>query len=111
MQEVGTCSDRLLARSEFSGERPYDSSVRALDWTLPTSAESSGDCSRRHRIQKKLEHYAEVLGVPRDTEAWQTFMDLAATAAGRLPQDALENEQLMACLPAFLRTMRGPADR
>lgn len=56
---------------------------------------------------EKLEHYAEALGVARDTEAWQTFMDLAATGAGRLPQDALENEQLMACLPAFLRSMRG----
>jgi len=56
---------------------------------------------------EKLEHYAEALGVARGTEAWQEFMDLAATAAGRIPQDALENEQLMACLPAFLRTMRG----
>ncbi|MFO7610033.1 MAG: helix-turn-helix transcriptional regulator [Candidatus Krumholzibacteriia bacterium] len=57
--------------------------------------------------QEKLEHYAEALGFAHGTAPWQEFMDLAATAAGRLPQDALENEQLMACLPAFLRTMRG----
>jgi len=57
--------------------------------------------------QEKLEYYAASLGLARDTDDWQNFMDLAATAAGRLPQDALENEQLMACLPAFLRTMRG----
>ena len=55
----------------------------------------------------KLEHYAESLGLDRETEGWQKFMDLATTAAGRLPLDALDNEQLMACLPAFLRTMRG----
>jgi transcriptional regulator with XRE-family HTH domain len=55
----------------------------------------------------KLDLYAEALGLVRGTDAWQTFMDLAATASGRLPQDALENKQLMACLPAFLRTMRG----
>jgi len=57
--------------------------------------------------QTKLDYYAESLGLARGTDDWQTFMDLAATATGRLPQDALENEQLMACLPAFLRTMRG----
>ncbi|MFO7654226.1 MAG: helix-turn-helix transcriptional regulator [Candidatus Krumholzibacteriia bacterium] len=56
---------------------------------------------------EKLEHYAATLGLKRGTDEWQEFMDLAATAAGRLPQDALANEQLMACLPAFLRTMRG----
>ncbi len=57
--------------------------------------------------QAKLDYYAESLGLTRDTDDWQTFMDLAATAAGRLPQDALKNEQLMACLPSFLRSMRG----
>ena len=57
--------------------------------------------------QAKLDYYAESLGLVRGTDEWQTFMDQAATAAGRLPQDALKNEQLMACLPAFLRTMRG----
>ena len=56
---------------------------------------------------EKLEHYARALGLTQPGDAWQTFMDLAATAAGRLPQDSLDNERLMACLPAFLRTMRG----
>ncbi len=58
---------------------------------------------------EKLEHYARALGLTEPGDARQTFMDLAATAAGRLPQDSLENEQLMDCLPAFLRTMRGQA--
>ncbi len=57
--------------------------------------------------QEKLEHYATALGLNRGSDAWQSFMDLAATAAGRLPHDVLDNEQLLTCLPAFLRTMRG----
>ena len=57
--------------------------------------------------QEKLEHYATALGLSQGSDEWHMFMDAAATAAGRLPHDALENEQLMTCLPAFLRTMRG----
>lgn len=59
--------------------------------------------------QDKLDHYARTLGLEPRTDAWQSFMDLAAAASGRLPQDSLENEQLMACLPTFLRAMRGQA--
>jgi len=59
--------------------------------------------------QAKLDHYAESLRLARGTDEWHTFMDQAATATGRLPQDLLDNEQLMSCLPAFLRTMRGQA--
>jgi transcriptional regulator with XRE-family HTH domain len=58
---------------------------------------------------EKLDHYARMLGLAQTGDERQTFMDLAATAAGRLPQDSLTNEQLMTCLPAFLRTMRGQA--
>ena len=57
----------------------------------------------------KLDHYARGLGLEPRTDAWQTFMDLAAAASGRLPQDSLDNEQLVACLPTFLRAMRGQA--
>lgn len=56
---------------------------------------------------EKLAHYAKSLRIAPESEEWREFMDLAATAAGRLPHDLLDNERLMSCLPAFLRTMRG----
>lgn len=55
---------------------------------------------------EKLEHYALGLGIEKGGSSWTEFMDLAATASGRLPQDLLDNENLMHCLPVFLRTMR-----
>jgi transcriptional regulator with XRE-family HTH domain len=54
----------------------------------------------------KLEHYALSLGIAKGGADWNEFMDLAAAAGGRLPQDLLDNPQLMQCLPVFLRTIR-----
>ncbi len=55
---------------------------------------------------EKLKQYALYLGIEKEGPSWTEFMDLAATASGRLPHDLLDNENLMRCLPVFLRTMR-----
>jgi transcriptional regulator with XRE-family HTH domain len=55
----------------------------------------------------KLERYGEALGLAAGTEDWETFMDLAAVAANRLPPDLLSDKRIGAKLPILFRTLRG----
>lgn len=55
--------------------------------------------------ERVLTFYAESLGLQKDTQDWQNFFDLAATAKGLLPSDFREQD-FVAKLPAFFRTMR-----
>ena len=57
--------------------------------------------------RKVLEHYAEYLAIKLGTRDWYTFFDLAAAAKGRLPDDLLEDEEVLAKLPLVFRTLRG----
>lgn len=54
---------------------------------------------------RTLTFYAESLGLQKGTEDWEKFFDLAATAKGLIPSD-LREEDFVAKLPAFFRTMR-----
>lgn len=54
---------------------------------------------------RTLTFYAESLGLQKGTEDWEKFFDLAATAKGLLPSD-LREEDFVAKLPAFFRTIR-----
>ena len=53
-----------------------------------------------------LEKYAKALELKSASDAWCTFFDLAAAAKGRLPDDLLENEEVVAKLPLIFRTLR-----
>ena len=57
--------------------------------------------------RKVLEQYAEYLKIKQGTGDWYTFSDLAAAAKGRLPDDLLEDEEVLAKLPLVFRTLRG----
>lgn len=57
--------------------------------------------------RQKLEGYALALKIPRDSEEWTTFFDLAHAAKGKLPEDILKSPQILSILPAFYRTARG----
>lgn len=57
--------------------------------------------------QEKLKGYAMALKIPRDSEEWTTFFDLAHTAKGKLPPDILEKQKSINYLPLFFRTARG----
>ena len=54
---------------------------------------------------RTLTFYAESLGLQKGTEDWEKFFDLAATAKGLIPSD-LREEDFVAKLPAFFRTIR-----
>jgi transcriptional regulator with XRE-family HTH domain len=56
---------------------------------------------------QKLEGYALALKIPRDSEEWTTFFDLAHAAKGRIPKDILKSPHVLSILPAFYRTARG----
>ena len=57
--------------------------------------------------RKLLEEYAKYLEMRPGTADWYTFFDLAAAAKGRLPDDLMEDEAVVAKLPLVFRTLRG----
>ena len=57
--------------------------------------------------KQKLEGYASALRIPRDSEDWTVFFDLAHTAKGRVPEDIIKSPHVLSLLPAFYRTARG----
>jgi hypothetical protein len=54
-----------------------------------------------------LLEWAGQLGLESGSEDWFKFFDYAAVDAGRIPSHVLENKELVAKLPAFLRTLSG----
>ena len=54
-----------------------------------------------------LLEWAGQLGLESGSEDWFKFFDYAAVDAGRIPSHILENKELVAKLPAFLRTLSG----
>jgi transcriptional regulator with XRE-family HTH domain len=60
-----------------------------------------------------LEQWAQQLGLEKFSSDWYTFIDLAAVARGELPNDLREDENIVAKLPLFYRTLRGqkPTDK
>lgn len=54
----------------------------------------------------RLEEYAQCLGIEKGSDEWQEFHDLAAASQGRIPEDILSEEELVAKLPLVFRTLR-----
>jgi transcriptional regulator with XRE-family HTH domain len=57
--------------------------------------------------REKLGSYAEFLGLKKGSDEWYQFFDLASTEAGRIPEDVLSDEAVVAKLPLLFRTLRG----
>lgn len=57
--------------------------------------------------REKLEEYAELLNIKEGTDDWYTFFDLAATEAGRIPDDIYSDKRVLERLPLFFRSVRG----
>jgi transcriptional regulator with XRE-family HTH domain len=57
--------------------------------------------------EKTLEKWAKQLGLKAGTAEWQQFMDQADVSRGEIPQDLLNDEELVKQLPVFFRTVRG----
>lgn len=57
--------------------------------------------------RERLEGYAKALNIRKGSDEWTTFFDLADAERGRIPQDVLEDEELVGMLPVLFRTLRG----
>lgn len=54
-----------------------------------------------------LTRYAEALGLKEGSDQWYQLFDLAAADRGMIPQDLMDDAELVKKLPAFFRTLRG----
>ena len=90
----------------------------ALGFTLRSFCErysyDPGNISRLERNilspsidKEKLAGYATALKIPRDSEKWTVFFDLAHAAKGRVPEDILSSRKAPRFLPLLFRTARG----
>ncbi|OGH19746.1 MAG: hypothetical protein A3D74_02280 [Candidatus Levybacteria bacterium RIFCSPHIGHO2_02_FULL_37_13] len=103
----------ILTFGEFFRQKRID-----LGFTLRSFCErysyDPGNISRMERNilspsvdTEKLAGYATALKIPRDSEEWTTFFDLAHAAKGKVPEDLLKSPHILSILPAFYRTARG----
>ncbi len=54
-----------------------------------------------------LESYARCLKLKKGSDEWYELFDRAAAETGRIPQEIIEDEELLAKLPILFRTLRG----
>jgi transcriptional regulator with XRE-family HTH domain len=54
-----------------------------------------------------LERYAKALNIQEGSDDWYRFFDLAAIAHGMVPNDLLNDREILQRLPIFFRTLRG----
>lgn len=87
---------------------------RSLRAFCETAGADPGNISRLERRaipppqdREILTRYAKALNLREGTDAWFLFFDLAAADRGIIPQDIMEDAQLVKKLPAFFRTLRG----
>ena len=55
---------------------------------------------------KKVE-YASYLGIQKGSDDWYEFFDLAAACRREIPDEILDDEELLKNLPIIFRTIRG----
>ncbi len=54
-----------------------------------------------------LTRYAQALDLKEGSDEWYLFFDLAAADHGMIPQDLMDDAEVVKHLPAFFRTLRG----
>lgn len=57
--------------------------------------------------RQKLEEYARALQLVDGSDDWYEFFDLASISAGRIPDDVMSEEDIVARLPLLFRSLRG----
>jgi transcriptional regulator with XRE-family HTH domain len=57
--------------------------------------------------RETLESYGKLLKLKKGSDDWYTFFDLAAAETGRIPQEILDDADVVEKLPILFRTLRG----
>ena len=57
--------------------------------------------------RNKLESYARLLKIEKESGQWYEFFDLAAAETGRIPHEIMQDRELAGKLPLLFRTLRG----
>ncbi len=57
--------------------------------------------------REKLEQYASYLEIAKGSDDWYEYFDLAAAHTGKIPDDLMEDDELVKKLPLVFRTIRG----
>jgi len=57
--------------------------------------------------REKLEMFARHLGLKKGSDDWIEFFDLASSCRGQLPEDLVNDAQVVKRLPLIFRTIRG----
>ena len=57
--------------------------------------------------RERLEQLAATLGLAKGSEEWQMFFDLATVAQREIPEELYNDEEVLAALPVFFRTLSG----
>jgi transcriptional regulator with XRE-family HTH domain len=57
--------------------------------------------------RETLESYAKLLKLKKGSDDWYTLFDLAAAETGRIPQELLDDKDVVEKLPILFRTLRG----
>lgn len=57
--------------------------------------------------REKLEEYARHLELKEGSAEWYEFFDLAYVAQGKIPEEVMEDEEVVEKLPILFRTIRG----
>jgi len=55
----------------------------------------------------KLEEYARYLQIKKGSDDWYRFFDSARIEVGRIPDELLKDDAIVASLPILFRTLRG----
>ncbi len=55
--------------------------------------------------EEMLGKIAKVLKLPKTGAEWEKFKDLAVFSRGEIPEDLMEDKELVACLPLVFRTL------
>ncbi len=64
--------------------------------------------------RERITELAGFLGLKAGSDEWQQLFDLAAADSGRIPEDVMSDEEVVAKLPILFRTLRGekvPAEK
>ena len=91
-------AERRLTLREFCVRNNYDpGNISRLERGIASPPQSA----------EKLAEYARALGIDKGSDQEREFIELGQACAGQIPDEIMNDEELVTHLPLFLRTVKG----